>query len=85
MHLNTVLFDKPNDPINVKALQRRATAYTALGQPAKAVADFKKAAEIEPGNAEVRASYYLFAVMHAFVVLMAVAALLLVFDYLPEW
>lgn len=56
MHLQTVLFEKPLDSLCVKALQRRGTAYKALKQPAKSVADFKKAVEIEPENAEVSES-----------------------------
>ncbi|GLI69147.1 hypothetical protein VaNZ11_013704 [Volvox africanus] len=47
------LHNNKKDPLCVKALQRRAEAYRALQQPARAVKDLEAALEIEPGNAEV--------------------------------
>jgi FK506-binding protein 4/5 len=45
------------DPENVKALFRRAQAETKLGEHTRALADLKRAAEIDPSNAEVRALF----------------------------
>lgn len=45
------------DPENVKALFRRAQALSKMGEFTKALTDLKRAAEIEPGNADVRALY----------------------------
>ena len=42
------------DPENVKALYRRAQALSATGDYTKALADLKRAAEIEPANGDVR-------------------------------
>ena len=43
-----------DDPDNVKALYRRAQALSATGDFVKALSDLKRAAEVEPTNADVR-------------------------------
>jgi len=45
------------DPDNVKALFRRAQALSQIGEFSKALGDLKRAAELDPANAEVRSLY----------------------------
>ncbi len=53
LHIADFLHNNKRDPLCVKALQRRAEAYRALQQHGRAVADLQRAADLEPGNAEV--------------------------------
>lgn len=55
MSLAEFFENRSNDPVVVKALQRRATARLALRHFREAIADLESAQTKEPGNAEVEA------------------------------
>jgi len=50
LHIADVLHGRPNDPLCVKALQRRAAALEALDQPKRAVKDLEAALAITGGR-----------------------------------
>lgn len=54
LHIADFLHNNLRDPLCVKAYQRRATAYSALQQPGRAVADLQAALDLEPGDAELQ-------------------------------
>lgn len=50
LHIAEFFQNNKHDPVCVKVLQRRATAFKALDQLDRAVQDLTAALELEPGN-----------------------------------